>query len=126
MKSLLVLIFSISFSIFAQENEICAECYSGFTQPKGTICVGWEFRIEPDMQITDNDLSLESAKDSLTWLSNNLEKQGFLFEYGKANRIKVLQGYTLKAGYLNAHPNDKDNALINYCNWLKTEGVWYD
>ena len=78
------------------------------------------------MQITDDDLTLDNVKDSLTWLNNNIDKQGVLYGYGKANRLKVVQGYIFKSDYLTSHPDDKEYALNNYCNWLKSEGFWYD
>jgi len=126
MKYVLAFTLVISLSLFSKESELCADSYSEFIQPKGTICAGWEFGIEPDMQITDNDLTLNSAKESLTWLNKNLDKHGFLFKYGKVNSLKIVQGYIFKSGYLNSHPNDKKGALKNYCNWLKIEGFWYD
>ena len=99
---------------------------SVFIQPKGTICAGWKFLIEPDMQINDADLTAQSVKKSFKWLSENFENEGYLIRYGIENSMKKIKGYLLKKDYLNAQESDKDIARSRYCTWLKSEGFWYD
>ena len=124
-KVIALLAILISFGALADNTQSCPECTT-FSQPKGTICESWEFKIEPDMQITDKDLTKENALEALRWLKENIDKKGNLYSYGKANQLKVVQGFILKSDYIDSEPRDKEDSRKFYCKWLRDEGFWYD
>lgn len=112
----------------ANESVLCENwnCGGSVDAPQGSICEGWKFSIEPDMQIHDSDLTEQSAQSAANWLAENVTKDGFLNSLGKENRLKRIRGYLLKNDYLESSEADRDNAKKRYCMWLKTEGFWYD
>ena len=124
-KIIILLVISVAFGASANNTKSCPECIT-FTQPKESICEGWEFKIEPDMQITDSDLTKEKAIEALKWLTENIDKKGHLYSYGKENRLKVVKGFILKSDFIGAEPQDKEDARSFYCNWLRGKGFWYD
>ena len=119
-------LFLTSFNCFPNDLKLCPKCSVTFVQPENSICSGWHFKIEPDMQITDENLTFELAQSASTWLKENIDNQGGLYKLGKLNRKKIIIGYALKSEYINASPEQKQVNLENYCVWLREEGFWYD
>ena len=95
-------------------------------QPKGTICEGWDFIIAPDMQMTDDNFTLEVAEKSAEWLKLNFDKTGTLNEFRKENSLKLIIGYIYKSSVINSEEYNKEALKIRYCTWLKKDGFWYD
>ena len=124
-KNIALLMILVSFSPLANNTQSCPECIT-FTQSKGSICEGWEFKIEPDMQITDADLTKKTVLDALKWLKENIDKKGFLYGFGKSNKLKIVQGFILKSDFMNSETEGKNESREFYCSWLRDEGFWYD
>ncbi len=128
MKSIILFLLFVPLSAFGSDKKFCQDwkCGGRFDAPKGSICEGWKFNIEPDMQINDADLTEQSARKAIDWLSENLTKEGRLISFGKENSLKRIRGYIFKKSYLDSKSVNKEIMRKSYCTWLKNEGFWYD
>lgn len=102
------------------------ESVDGWPAPEGSVCEGWMFRIEPDMQIHDEDLTVESARRALESLNRALERTGWEANMLQRNSLKIIDGFLRKNAYLEAPEVDGKFYKEAYCIWLRKEGFWYD
>lgn len=123
----IIILYFLSLSVASADTKLCNNSICGaFGAPQGSICEGWEFSIEPDMQIYDSDLTEEGALNSIDWLAKNFIKDGYLYDFGKENSLKRIKGYMLKKSYIDSNFENKEHNRKNYCTWLKAEGFWFD
>ena len=128
MKRLIFFLLVVPLSALSNDRELCQDwaCGGHFDAPAGSICEGWKFNIEPDMQIYDIDLTEENAQKAVDWLAENLTKEGHLISFGKENSLKRIRGYILKKSFLDSNSPNKEIMRKSYCTWLKNDGFWYD
>jgi hypothetical protein len=123
---------SLIISVFLAANSVAVakpgdvESVDGWPAPEGSICEGWMFRIEPDMQIHDEDLTVERARWALENLNQALERTGWEAYMLQGNSLKIIDGFLRKSAYLEALEADRQFYQEAYCTWLRKEGFWYD
>jgi hypothetical protein len=102
------------------------------TEP--ALCAGTDNKIEPDMQIHESDLDRAAALTAVSNLQGMISRGELRgeFHFGVMNQLKIVQGHVLlqhaQADRQEFGPGSSEasNSTMALCNWLSSEGFWYD
>ncbi len=98
------------------------------------LCRGVENKIEPDMRISESDLSQSAAIEAAEKLKDMIARGDLTgeFQFGALNQSKIIHGHIL----LRQAKTDREEfgsdsvesteSARSLCTWLSTEGFWYD
>ena len=95
------------------------------------ICVDWEKKIEPDMQIAEADFTKETALRAHKAIGELLESGKFEW-FQPLNLQKFIYGYLLKKQALNAIEarGNQDikslHAVTEFCQFIVEDAFYYD
>ena len=98
------------------------------------LCRGVENNVEPDMRILESDLSRLAAIHAADKIKDMIELGDLTGElqFRALNQSKVIYGHILlrqaEADRKEFGPEslESSESTRTLCNWLSTEGFWYD
>jgi hypothetical protein len=102
------------------------------TEP--SLCVGFESKIEPDMQIRESDIDRAAASSAAAQLQGMISRGELSgeFKFGVLNQLKIVQGHVLlkqaqsDRTEFGADSPEAGESTAALCRWLSSEGFWYD
>lgn len=98
------------------------------------LCEDVENKIESGMRILESDLSQSAAIEAAERLSDLIARGDFTNESGfsAGNQEKIIHGHILLRQAMAAREEfgsdsvETEESTKSLCNWLRTDGFWYD
>lgn len=86
------------------------------------------------MQIRESDLGHSSAVAAARWLHERLQEGslGGEYQFGAFNQMKIIKGHMFLQKALDDRKDfgvgsvEANESRTSFCNWLASDGFWYD